>query len=1017
MSLIPKESEIPSFSSFPDITPNQKNKKSLKSKKRDESEDEQSSDRGYNNNEYINKDYRPSKRTKKKKEKDHSRSSDDDRSVSNKKRGSDGSRYERNPPRKEHYLNFEERKRRYKENLFRALPEQSSSSTILEQEKKHEESSKPIEKIPKEFRHLNPFKPVKEKETKKKKKGSSKEQKKGKEKSKLVDSMNEQEEISEEFIREKIKYFNVQLDLNPYDINLWLEFIEFQEKNSQFGKSKKADAADIRLSINEVKLSIFERALEVNPNNPTLLSAYMKCCEQIWDVPKLLTKWDQILKENSRNIILWMQYLNFRQTNLVSFTVSQCIQVFEDCLHLLRKETLITFDPNEKLKLERIMIHIFHRACFFMYQSGYTERAYSCWQAIMELVLFVPENLQNLDFYDRLIKFESFWEAEWPRFGEDGAKGWSYYEKKVSEDEPHDTTFLNISQNIPSNISHEGDIYEKWVNSENIHDTELLSIRTSDELEIEDPYRVTLFDDIRTFLFDLTSPQSRKELIYACFAFAGFTFNPGYSSSNPLITDTFLNVKIANESIANTNFWMTTDSTNIITKTIKTTSTEMTRINDYGFKFPVKTFPPDGSNIFPSQNWFSVFDEKIDIMGVNIKFVRNVIYQLQQTEIDKDIKLCMLLIEYLFDVSSDRNLTKNIIKQDQMNLALWNGFAQGELLSNKISEARKVYLGALTQYRTFPIQFRYDAPLLHLTFAEMEIEQGNLKTAMNILVNLTEEQGTIDSISEIDVPITKLLRARKYYSQQIVRVTDPSASQKNFLNSLHYHVCYALMECLSRNIQQACKIFEEMLETFEIKPENVDHGKLLREVLDRALKLFPNNTIFLFLYFREETRGRIPLGLQKFLKESLKKIPTHILWTVAIYDELHRQQPYNIDRIRSLFYKSLECFTTKNSISLWSLFIHFEINHGELYRAKTLYYRAIRECPWSKDLYMIAFRELKSQFKTEELDEIMNVILEKEIRIRIPIENFIITTITTDNNNNTASTNETETETKLNFTE
>ncbi|CAG8624543.1 8138_t:CDS:10, partial [Diversispora eburnea] len=602
MSLIPKESEIPSFSSFPDITPKQKNKKSLKSKKRDESEDEQSSDRGYNNNEYINKDYRPSKRSKKKKEKDHSRSSEDDRSVSNKKRGG-GSRYER------------------------TLPEQSSSSsTILEQEKKREGISKPIEKIPKEFRHLNPFKPIKEKEAKKKKK-----------------------EISEEFIREKIKYFNVQLDLNPYDINLWLEFIEFQEKNSQFGKSKKADAADIRLSINEVKLSIFERALEANPNNPTLLSAYMKCCEQIWDVPKLLTKWDQILKENSRNIILWMQYLNFRQTNLVSFTVSQCIQVFEDCLHLLRKETLIISDPNEKLKLERIMIHVFHRACFFMYQSGYTERAYSCWQAVMELIFFVPENLQSLDFYDRLIKFESFWEAEWSRFGEDGAKGWSYYEKKVSEDEPHDMPFLNISQNVPSDKSHEGDIYEKWVNSENIRDTELLSIRTSDELEIEDPYRVTLFDDIRTFLFDLTSPQSRKELIYACFSFAGFTFNPGYSSSNPLITDTFLNVKLANESIANINFWMTTNITT--TKITSTEMNQMNQMNDYGFKFPVKTFPPDGSNIFSSQNWFSVFDEKIDIMSVNIKFVRNVIYQLQQTEIDKDIKLCMLSIEYLFDAS------------------------------------------------------------------------------------------------------------------------------------------------------------------------------------------------------------------------------------------------------------------------------------------------------------------------------------------------------------------------------
>ncbi|CAG8758468.1 7771_t:CDS:2, partial [Acaulospora morrowiae] len=56
---------------------------------------------------------------------------------------------------------------------------------------------------------------------------------------------------------------------------------------------------------------------------------------------------------------------------------------------------------------------------------------------------------------------------------------------------------------------------------------------------------------------------------------------------------------------------------------------------------------------------------------------------------------------------------------------------------------------------------------------------------------------------------------------------------------------------------------------------------------------------------------------------------------------------------------------------------------------------AVRECPWSKvnnmsnlDLYTMAFRELKSQFKAEELDEVMNVMIEKEIRLRVAIENF-----------------------------
>ena len=39
---------------------------------------------------------------------------------------------------------------------------------------------------------------------------------------------------------------------------------------------------------------------------------------------------------------------------------------------------------------------------------------------------------------------------------------------------------------------------------------------------------------------------------------------------------------------------------------------------------------------------------------------------------------------------------------------------------------------------------------------------------------------------------------------------------------------------------------------------------------------------------------------------------------------------------------------TKRSISLWTLYIFFEMTYGRRDIAKTLYYRAMRECPWSK---------------------------------------------------------------------
>ncbi|CAG8500244.1 8749_t:CDS:10 [Funneliformis mosseae] len=569
----------------------------------------------------------------------------------------------------------------------------------------------------------------------------------------------------------------------------------------QFNVSRKSEST--KLSINEVKLSIFDKALQLNPKNSWLLVEYLKCCEQTYDVPKLLTKWDQILNENPGDIVLWMEYITFRQTNLVSFNVTQCLQLFEDCLHVLRKSVLVANDYNEKLRIERIMIHVFQRACVFMLQSGYSERAYACWQAMVELVFFAPDHLRQQTFYDRVAALEVFWEAEWPRFGEDDAKGWSYYADQGN----NEMQVIPAPLPSPINISNlHGDMYEKWATAEEMHNGRLLSTRTGtggdDDINVDDPYRIIIFDDIRSFLYDVTFPQSCIELLYACFSFVGLTFNPGYSSSNPLITDTFLNNKLANESIANKSFWATRLEENCL------------------FKFPIKAFPQVEDNLFNSQNWICICDE-VDVINVDMKFVRNAFYQLRQVVNDTGIKLSRLSVEHLYDTSSGRSLAKSMLKREKMNLALWNGYAQVERSSNKYSEARKIYLGAIAQILSYPERFQIDAPLLHRTFAEMELEQGHYKTAMNILTLLTEEQGNIESIAEVDVSVTRLLKAKKYYAQQMAKSTT-TISQYESGNSLHYCVCYALLECLSQNIQQACKIYEEMIQDIEMRKGYLD---------------------------------------------------------------------------------------------------------------------------------------------------------------------------------------------------
>lgn len=46
---------------------------------------------------------------------------------------------------------------------------------------------------------------------------------------------------------------------------------------------------------------------------------------------------------------------------------------------------------------------------------------------------------------------------------------------------------------------------------------------------------------------------------------------------------------------------------------------------------------------------------------------------------------------------------------------------------------------------------------------------------------------------------------------------------------------------------------------------------------------------------------------------------------------------------------------TKSAASLWTLYIDFEVKNGEYKRAKSLIYRAIRECPWCKGTRELGF--------------------------------------------------------------
>ena len=101
----------------------------------------------------------------------------------------------------------------------------------------------------------------------------------------------------------------------------------------------------------------------------------------------------------------------------------------------------------------------------------------------------------------------------------------------------------------------------------------------------------------------------------------------------------------------------------------------------------------------------------------------------------------------------------------------------------------------------------------------------------------------------------------------------------------------------------------------------------------------------------------------------------------------------NVNQIRSLLDRALECSTyvlgkdltrrMRNSPTLWLLALSFEVEQSNAARLKSLFFRGIRACPWSKEMYMRCFQSMQGVLGEEEMQELFVLMGDKEVRVRV----------------------------------
>ncbi len=165
----------------------------------------------------------------------------------------------------------------------------------------------------------------------------------------------------------------------------------------------------------------------------------------------------------------------------------------------------------------------------------------------------------------------------------------------------------------------------------------------------------------------------------------------------------------------------------------------------------------------------------------------------------------------------------------------------------------------------------------------------------------------------------------------------------------------------------------------------------IQEQLSKYISIFPSNSVLLALYEWADAGMRIIDETRRLLAEKVL-IPKQDKISSRIFAIQHEISRGNLNTAKSAFEQALRNDTCKSNAMLWTWYIRFSYTHREFCgKAKDVFYRALRHCPWSKDILMEAFVTRARDMKSDELRSVYNMMTAKGLRGHVDLEEFLET--------------------------
>nr|CAB3447982.1 unnamed protein product [Digitaria exilis] len=737
----------------------------------------------------------------------------------------------------------------------------------------------------------------------------------------------ELEESWEDEILRRTKEFNKMSRERPHDEKVWLAFAQFQDKVASTQPQKAS-----RLQTTERKISILEKAVELNPDNEELLLCLLKSYGERDSAENLLGKWEQILMKHPDSFKLWKQYLLLCQGEFSRFKVSEirksyvyAVQALSAaCTKLCRQvnENMDPKSPSSSLaQLELGLVDIFVNLCRFEWQTGHRELATGLFQAQMEFSLFSPPLHLTTSSKQRL--FEHFWNSGGARIGEDGAMGWSAWLAKDEESRPNFVAQENTQETETGGWS-------GWFDPSvgNMDTNESVEPPSTDGNDAEDP------DDEDT---------------------------PAQDDIESLLKKLGIDVDTeSNSEVKDAETWN------------RWASMELSRDNEQWMPVHEKSgnlrigslhsgdAPSGEDNDQLSRDFLlcGIYG-RTEAMHGNIEQARKIfdmaLLSTQATTEDLRKKVSILYLWYAemeISVSTSRN------NSDSMHRAIY-------ILSCLGSNIKYApFTGPISRPQVLRARqgFKEQIRGLRYAFASGGIKEESIALVCSASLFESMTSGYSSGLEVIEETFHMAFSGLAFFSFPYL---NDSSHNLEFEDLWVYYI-----KLLQKNLNQ--------LSLSRVWPS-----------VSQGVHKYPYNpksySAMLTLSYLYSVSNNLRLTLDKCSQRD----PSIITLLFALSFEWSKTGSDN--RIHSLFERALADDKLQKSVLLWRCYLAYEAEKaGNASAARRVFFRAIHACPWSKRLWLDGFQKLSSILTLKELSDLQEVMRDKELNIRTDIYEILL---------------------------